>query len=146
MRSFQKIITITANPQRVWAALTIPEQMKHWMAETDLDIKTNWQIGGPITVLGEAHHTYFENKGRVLEYQPEHTLQYSHLSSLSGLPDKPGNYTLLEFRLTPRQAQTELTLTITNFPTESIYRHFAFYWNVSLEILKKQLELAQESL
>jgi uncharacterized protein YndB with AHSA1/START domain len=144
MRSFTKTITITATPPVIWDALTNPGQMKTWMAETDLDIITSWQVGSPITILGETYQAYFENKGRVLQYQPEQLLQYSHLSSLSRLPDTPENYTLLEFRLIPEQGRTQLTLTITNFPTESIYRHFAFYWNVSLEILKKQVETAHQ--
>lgn len=67
-------------------------------------------------------------------------LSYTHLSSISGLKDEPQNYTIFEFRLTPTEGQTSLTFTTRNFPTETIYKHLAFYWNVTLEVLKKFVE------
>ena len=56
-----------------------------------------------------------ENKGIVISCDKEKKLSYSHLSSLSRLPDKPENYSILEFVLTPVDQQTLLTLFITNF-------------------------------
>jgi hypothetical protein len=38
------------------------------------------------------------------------------------------------------QDQTSLTLTINNFPTETIYRHLDFYWRTTLVMLKKFTE------
>ncbi|MCB0126312.1 MAG: hypothetical protein KDE58_28840 [Caldilineaceae bacterium] len=75
-----------------------------------------------------------------MQFEPEQVVQYTHLSSLSELPDQPESYTSLEFRLAPVGPQTALTLTLRNFPTEAIYKHLAFYWNVALEIVKKRLE------
>ena len=67
-------------------------------------------------------------------------LQYSHLSSRSRLPDLTENYVVIGFVLTPQNNQTVVTLTASNFPTEVIYKHLAFYWNVAMELLKKNLE------
>jgi hypothetical protein len=36
--------------------------------------------------------------------------------------------------------QTRLTVTVSNFPTETIYKHLAFYWNVTPVILKRMIE------
>lgn len=47
---------------------------------------------------------------------------------------------MIEFSLQPVQDLTILTLTVSNFPTESIYKHLAFYWNVTLEVLKRKME------
>ena len=135
-----KTITINASPTTVWAALTEPAIMQQWMAEGEIEIRTNWQIGQPMIIWGHLHRGKFENKGQVLQFQPEQLLQYTHLSSLSRLPDEPASYTTIEFRLAPVAAQTALTLTAWNFPTETIYKHWAFYWPVALSVLKKLVE------
>ncbi|MDN5287230.1 MAG: ATPase [Mucilaginibacter sp.] len=135
-----KTIIINALPSKVWDALTNPELMKQWMSETPIDIITDWKVGNSITIGGAWYKTRFENKGMILQFESERHLQYNHLSSLSRLPDKIENYSIIGFKLTPKENQTALTLTLSNFPTEIIYKHLAFYWNVTLEILKKQVE------
>lgn len=135
-----KTITINAPSAAVWAALTEPVVMQQWMAEEKIEILTDWQIGHPMLIRGHLHRIKFENKGQVLQFQPEQLLQYTHLSSLSRLPDEPASYTILEFHLAPSATQTALTLTVWNFPTETIYRHLAFYWPVALAMAKKLIE------
>jgi hypothetical protein len=110
------------------------------MSETEIHIITDWKVGNPIIIRGNLHGINFENNGKVLKFEPEKILRYSHLSSLSRLPDKPENHSVLDFRLAPVEDQTALTLTVSGFPTESIYKHMAFYWNVTLEILKRMIE------
>ncbi|HEY8894738.1 MAG TPA: SRPBCC domain-containing protein, partial [Niastella sp.] len=85
-------------------------------------------------------------KGTVLQFEPGKVLSYSHLSSLSRLPDQPNNYTVITFNLAPLQDQTSLTLTINNFPTETIYRHLDFYWRTTLVMLKKFTEEGADSI
>ena len=135
-----KTVTIAAPASRVWQALTDPEIMKKWMFDTEIHIITDWQVGGPIVIRGNFNGKDFENNGTVLRFEPEELLQYSHLSSSSRLPDLPKNHSVLEFKLAPSENQTSLTLTLSNFPTESIYKHLAFYWNVTLEVLKRLIE------
>lgn len=36
-------------------------------------------------------------------------------------------------------------LSLSNFPTESIYKHLAFYWDITLELLKKLIEVDKTS-
>lgn len=133
-------IGIKAASAEIWDTLTKPDLMKQWMSETDINIITDWKIGSPITIRGELHSASFENKGFVLQFKTAENLVYSHLSSLSDLEDKTGNYSIIEFKLTPAETQTILSLKLSNFPTESIYRHLAFYWRVTLELLKKFIE------
>lgn len=135
-----KAITINAPPATVWAALTEPAIMQQWMAEDKIEIRTDWQVGQPFVISGHLHGIMFEAKGNVLQFQPERLLQYTHLGSISGLPDEPASYTVIEFRLMAVAAQTALTLTAWNFPTETIYKHLAFYWPVALGVLKKLIE------
>ncbi len=136
-QSISKELLIDAPVSKVWAALTVPGQMKQWMAETEIEIISDWKTGEPFIIKGPWYKTGFENKGTLLAFEPQHIFSYSHLSSLSRLQDIPENYTVLEFRLTGKDDQTRLRLDISNFPTEAIYRHFAFYWNVALEQLRK---------
>ncbi len=139
-RTFTKTIHISAPVSKVWEALTNPELMKRWMSETEINIHTDWKVGTPMVIRGRLHGINFENRGTVLQFDPGKTLQYSHLSSVSRLPDETESYSLLEFRLVPVENRTTLTLTVSNFPTETIYKQLAFYWNVTLEILKKMIE------
>lgn len=140
----EKIITktvhIAAPAAVVWDTLTRPELMKQWLADTEINILTDWQVGGPIRLWGNWHGVDFETWGTVLQFDREKMLQYTHLSSLSRLPNVSANHTVIEFRLVPTEAQTALTLTLRNFPTASIYKHLALYWNVTLEIIKKRVE------
>src|SRR4030095_12807143 len=96
-----KTILINAPTLKVWETLTNPELMKKWISETEINIITDWKVGNPIIMRGSLHRINFENKGIVLQFEPEKILQYNHLSSLSRLPDKPENYSIIEFRLAP---------------------------------------------
>jgi uncharacterized protein YndB with AHSA1/START domain len=137
----EKTVLINAPANTVWETLTQPYLMKQWMGEEDMNlhIQTSWIVNSPISISG-FHHLPFVNKGTVLQFEPEKVLSYSHNSSLSRLPDEPGSYSIITFNLTPTEKQTALTLTITNFPTETIYRHLEFYWQTAIQLLKKFIE------
>jgi uncharacterized protein YndB with AHSA1/START domain len=137
---FTKTIHINAPISKVWDTLTTPELMKKWMFETEIQIITDWKVGNPFVIQGNLNGKNFENRGTVLQFEIEKILRYNHLSSLSRLPNKPENYSVVEFRLAAVKNQTVVTLTLSNFPTESIYKHLAFYWNVTVEILKRMIE------
>jgi len=142
-QTFSKTITINATPEAVWAALTDPSLMRRWMSETPIEVVTEWKVGEPIVVRGDWYKTGFTNKGIVERFEPGRLLRYTHLSSLSRLTDDAENYTVFEFRLAPEDARTILTVTVSNFPTEAIYRHMVFYWNVAVELLRRFVEARQ---
>jgi uncharacterized protein YndB with AHSA1/START domain len=134
-------IVIHAVPSVVWNYLTMPELMKKWMGdeEMQLEVLTEWNINGPIVIKG-FHHEAFINKGTILMFQPEVILQYTHLSSLSELNDRIENYTILTFALESIGSDTLLKIKIVNFPTDSIYRHMALYWNATVSVIKDTIE------
>jgi uncharacterized protein YndB with AHSA1/START domain len=138
---FKKVVEINALPSQVWHVLTVPGLMKKWMMpDSEINVLTDWTVGSPMIIRGHMNGKDFENNGTVLQFEPEKALQYSHLSSISRLPARPENYSLVEFGLHPIEKQTTLTLTLRNFPTESIYQHLTFYWNGTLGILKRVIE------
>ena len=141
MQRIEKSVLINATPSVVWDVLTFPERMKLWMGDPDMkvEILTDWKVGSPVVISG-FHHTKFENRGVVLQSDPKQLLRYTHLSSLSRLPDVPESYSIMEFRMIRKENQTSLVLAIENFPTESIRKHLDFYWTTTLEIIKKTAE------
>ena len=140
-KKVEKTISINTFPSKVWEYLTDPNLMKKWMGEPEMNIEisTDWVVGNPILIKG-FHYIKFENKGTVLQFDPHKIVQYSHLNSISRLPDMTENYAIITFLLTPNENQTLLTVKIENFPTESIYKHLDFYWQSTMTILKKFIE------
>ncbi len=132
----ERSILLPASPATAWQALTDPAQLRQWMGEPEMDLEvlTDWTVGGPLLIRGELHGR-FENRGTVLAFEPHRLLRYSHQSSFSRLPDAPESASVLTFRLEPAGEHTTLTLTIDGFPTESIYRHLDFYWRGTLGVL-----------
>ena len=139
--AMNKTVIINAIPSTVWEFLTNPQLMKKWMFDTEIDIITDWKVGNPITIrVDDWYKTHLENNGTILAFEPNKRLSYSHLSSLSKLPNNIENYSIVDFGLTTKKDQTALTITLSNFPTETIYKHLAFYWSVTIELLKKVIE------
>jgi uncharacterized protein YndB with AHSA1/START domain len=138
---FEHSILINAPSAIVWQTLTDLELMRQWMGEPEmaLDVQTDWTVGGPILIKG-FHHATFENKGVVSRFEPTKVLRYSQLSSLSRLPDRPESYSVVELRLASANDATLLTVNVSGFPTESIFRHLDFYWRGTLVILKQCAE------
>jgi len=141
-QTISKSIRLNALPNAVWAALTQPELMKRWMSDSEIDIVTTWEVGSPIIINAQevSYKTAFSNIGVVLQFVKGRVLEYSHLSSLSRLPDQAENYTLIRFNLQQEENHTLLELNLSNFPTESHYKHIDFYWTVTLEVLKRFVE------
>jgi len=137
-----KSILLNAPLNEVWEALTQPELMKSWMSDSEIEIVTTWEVGSPIiiNVEGVSYKTAFTNTGVVLQFLKDRVLEYSHLSSLSRLADEAENYTLIRFTLQPEEDHTLLELNLSNFPTESHYKHIDFYWTITLEVLKRFVE------
>jgi uncharacterized protein YndB with AHSA1/START domain len=141
-QTIRKSVRVNASLNAVWGALTQPELMKNWMADSDIEIVTTWEVGSPmvINVQEASYKTAFTNTGVVLRFLKNRVLEYSHLSSLSRLPDQAENYTLIRFTLQQEREYILLDLDLSNFPTESHYKHIDFYWTVTLEVLKRFLE------
>jgi uncharacterized protein YndB with AHSA1/START domain len=139
--SFEQSVMIGAAAERVWEYLVSPGLMKAWMAwpELALEIETDWAVGSPIIMRG-FHHVSFENTGTVLEFVPATRLAYTHLSSLSRLPDVPESHSVLEFSLKSDGSATVLRLRASGFPTSSIFKHLQFYWTGAMVELRRLVE------
>jgi uncharacterized protein YndB with AHSA1/START domain len=137
-------IDIDVPPHAVWGALTEPRQVATWMSDDEFVLDTAWQVGGPIAFRGRLHGKIpFENTGTVLAFEPSRLLRYTHYSSLSrrAFPDTPEHRVTIEFALAPSPAGTTLTLALGNLVDDAVRGHLAFYWDVTLVVLKRWCEI-----
>ena len=129
---------IDAPPSQVWAALTDPEQIRKYMFGSQ--VETDWRPGSPIVWKGEYEGKRYEDKGEVLEFEPERRLKVTHFSPLSGQEDVPENYHTLVYELEEHGAKTRVSLSQDNNPTEEAAEHSRANWEQMLSDLKQVVE------
>lgn len=133
-------ILINTSAQDIWAALTQPQLIGQWMLDTPVDILTDWRENGELLERGNLHGLPFENRGKIVRFDPPNALEYTHWSSLSIVPDIPENYSVVRFELRETSNQTLLTLKMSNLLTFEILKHMEFYWKTTLHLLKEVAE------
>ena len=131
-------ITINASAEKVWHALTDPGLIRKYMFGTT--VISDWKEGSKIIWKGEWEGKHYEDKGKILLFEPEKSLQYSHFSPLAGLPDSPENYHIVTIDLEEKDQQTNVTLMQTNNADEKTKDHSEKNWKMMLASLKKILE------
>ena len=129
---------ITASPARVWSALTDPAQIKRYMFGSE--VETDWEPGGTIVWKGEYQGRAYQDKGRVVEVEPERRLVVTHFSPLSGQDDVPENYHTLTYVLEPRGGGTHVSLSQDNNASEEEAAHSRDNWTAMLSGLKSVIE------
>jgi uncharacterized protein YndB with AHSA1/START domain len=138
-------IVIDQSRKRVWNALTDPDLVsQYFMGAT---VKTDWQVGHPITFSGTWKDKPFEDKGEIISFAPEQEMSYSHWSPLSGVDDVPDNYHVVHITLDDAAAGgTKVTLEQSNLNggvTDADRKSRADYeknWTSTLQGLKKVAE------
>jgi uncharacterized protein YndB with AHSA1/START domain len=129
---------IHASPQRVWTALTQPEQIAEYMGGSR--VETTWQAGSPITWRGEYDGHAYQDKGEVLTYDEPHLLSVTHYSPLMGQDDRPENYHTIVYTLTAVGDITRLSLAQDGCADEAQAEQFSRNWQQMLEGLKTHVE------
>jgi uncharacterized protein YndB with AHSA1/START domain len=104
----EKRVSIDAPVDAVWRALTDPELVKQYLHGANME--TDWTVGGPITWKGEWKGKPYEDKGTVLEVEPNKRLRNTHWSPMGGTEDAPENYHTVTYELTEQDGKTTLTL------------------------------------
>lgn len=126
-----------ASVAEVQDALTDQESVKKHFFSTELN--TDWKVGSPITFSGNWEGQTYQDKGKILEVEKEKLLRYTHLSSFSGLPDLPENYSTVTYQLKAENDHTVLTVTQEGFRDEKSYNDSEEGWKMVLTGLKKLL-------
>jgi len=131
-------VRIYASGSRVWDALVNPEIIRHYMFGTHT--VSDWKEGSPITWEGEWEGKHYEDKGVILQIDPERILRYSHFSPRSGLSDSPGNYHTVTIRLSAEGEYTRVSLSQDNNINKQVRDHAQKNWEMMLAGLKKVVE------
>jgi uncharacterized protein YndB with AHSA1/START domain len=130
--------TIDAPIAKVWDALTNPEVIKQFMFGTE--VVSEWKEGSPIVWKGEWKGKPYEDKGVILNIEPQRMLRYSHFSPLSGAPDVPESYHTLTYELSEEGGKTVVVLSQDNNSTEEEREHSQGMWEKMLGSLKNVVE------
>lgn len=131
-------ITVDAPRARVWDALVNPGAIKQYMFGAT--VASDWRKGSPITWKGEWKGTAYEDKGTILEIEPERLLRYSHWSPLAGVPDRPENYHTVTIELSGEGDRTTVSLEQDHNDSQEAREHSEKNWSTMLAGLKTYVE------
>lgn len=131
-------INIHASSSKIWEALIKPEIAKEYFFGAE--IVTDWNVGSAITFKGEFNGNKYEEKGTLLNVEPNTQLQYSHWSHFDGLPDELDNYRTWTFDITEQDGATQLSISEDNIPTEKQKKRSDEFWGDVLLKIKRLVE------
>jgi len=135
----KSVIQIDAPASKVWEALVSPKLIKQYLFGTD--VTTNWKVGSPITYKGIWEGKAYEDKGTIVQIEPETRLVSTFWSAFSGLPDAPEHYQTIRYELDPNSGtHTTVTVTQDNIKSKEDAARFEQNWNLTLESMKKVVE------
>ncbi len=118
-------------PERLWAALTDPDQIKVWLM--DLDV-LELEVGGAIRFAADC----MGPTGEILTLDPPHVFEYTWTGH-----DPP--LSVVRFELEPTESGTTLTLSHTRLPTRSSAIDHAAGWHTHVEWMEAMLSGGEKS-
>lgn len=132
--------TIAAASDVVWKAMTA-----RWSALfPGTEVKTDWQVGHPITISGEWQGKAFTDHGEVSSFEEGKELSFSHWSGKDG-ETRPASYHVVRYRLEPEGDRTKVTLAQFNEGAKTdiddrTKAEFTKNWRMMLDGLRKSVE------
>jgi uncharacterized protein YndB with AHSA1/START domain len=134
-----KSVIINAPVSKVWKALTTPEIIKEYLYGTET--VTDWKVGSEIIFQGEYQGHKYRDKGIILDNIKNERISYTYWSGFSGLEDKPENYSVVSYKLTPKgDNQTEFTWSQKGFANEEGHKHSESGMDAFLAKIKETVE------
>lgn len=131
-------MTMDAPETKVWEALVTPSLIKKYLFGTE--VTTDWKVGSPITYKGIWEGKAYEDKGKVLQIEPNKLLVSTFWSSMSGAADLPENYKTVRYDLSEEGGKTTLTITQDNNDTQDEANNSEQNWKAVLAEMKKLIE------
>lgn len=117
---------IAASPERVWAAITIPERIAAWFAEVEVQIEL--RLGGAYNLRFGSEGPFTE--GEVTGFEPLRLLEHTW-------PDPPHPIGRVRYELEPDGAGCILRLT--NTGVQAAYISSLAGWHIFLDAIEPSL-------
>ncbi len=131
-------VRINAQISKIWDTLTNPNKIILYTGSTT---QTDWKIGSPIIWSGEIHGIKYENKGEILENNPNIQLRYTYWSGMGGDADLLENYSEITYTLKKADDNSiELTYSRIKIATEIETQIFQSNLQAMLNEIKKLSE------
>lgn len=127
--------SIDAPVERVWNALVDPAMIRRFMFGAT--VTTDWKRGSPITWSGEWQGKPLQDKGTILDIEPNERLRVSHYSPLSGRPDVPEDYHTVTYELYAHEGHTHLRISQDNNVDAKSAAHSEQMWTKMLTELSR---------
>lgn len=123
-----RIILLDADLQSVWDMLVNPEKTKLYMFNCAAE--SDWKVGGSLSWHGNFQGYESAEHGTILVSDIEKELKYTSFDPNFGLEDIPINYLHVTYKLRLAEDQTELTVIVENFNTNTErIKHVAAGWD-----------------
>lgn len=130
--------TINAEPSAIWSVLTTPAHISQYLFNTK--VSTEWKVGSSIEFDGAFNGVTYHDKGTIIQIDENCILEYTYLSSMSGLDDVPENYALITFRISEEGSHTVLEVTQKGFASEEAITHSSQMWKMVVGQIKEIAE------
>lgn len=131
-------IDINAPAEKAWQAITDKEIIKQYMFGTET--VSNWNKGDTITYTGTYNGMEYKDGGIILDIIPGQLLKHTYWSSMSGVEDKPENYSAVTYTITANGNKCSLTAEQEDYPTQTMYENSDKHWPMILQSIKELLE------
>src|SRR5690606_7175074 len=93
----QADVTVDAKPETASKAMTARQSAMF----PGTEVETDWTVGHPISFSGEWKGKSFTDKGEIQSFEEAKELSFTHWSALSGTDDRPENYHVVRYELSP---------------------------------------------
>lgn len=131
-------ILIKSNLKKVWDAFINPEKIRQYLFGTTAI--SSWEKGAELIFTGDYEGSSYLDKGTILEIIPEKKLSYTYLSSFSGLPDLPENYSVITYHLSQEKDGIQVAITQKGFVNMESKAHSEKNWSSVLNSIKQLVE------
>jgi len=136
--TIQSQTVIRCSAKELWDFLVNPKKIEKYMFGTK--VTSEWEKGSKIRFEGKYEGKTYLDKGIIQAILPEKKLEYTYLSSLSGLQDNPENYSLITFDINLIKEQTVLTIHQQGFVSNESIEHSKANWEITLKNIKQLAE------
>lgn len=131
-------VVFNASVEKVWDALVNPEKIKQYLFGTNA--VSDWKEGSDLFFRGEWNGQTYEDKGKIITFDPNKKFEYTYWSAFSKLPDTPENYSHLTFELEENGDTTTLKYTQQGFANEEGKEHSMKNWEGVMGKMKEMVE------